>query len=838
MSAEQASPLAALRLGARALRRDLRNPHLLVVALALVIATAGMTAVGTFTDRVQRGLNAQAGQLLAADLALVSSRELPAALVRATEKAKLEISHQASLRSMIKHADGLQMVELKAVDEAYPLRGSLQMASTADGVPRTTERGPAPGEIWVEPRLLALLGVEVGAGIRIGEADLRIGGVLLLEPDRAGDLFSIAPRVMMSLTDLPATHLVLPGSRVQYSLLVAGQETPMADFTARARRMAKKHGFRVLSPDEARPEIRTALDHARQFLGLAALVATTLAGLAILVAAHSFARQQVDAVAVWRTLGASRGLLAGVMGAEIALLGLGAASLGALLGRGLESGLAELLGGLIKGPLPTAGVAPMLRAGGAGVAALLGFALPQLLALRDVPPARVLRRDLPWRGASAGRVIGGGLAALALLTPWDAGQRALTLYAVGGLAVSLAGLFLAGLLALRLLALGLRWRPGWWRASLTPLTRRPGLAALQICALGLSLMAIQLLAYVRTDLVARWTESLPAEAPDQFLINIAPSDLPRLETFLAERGVRTGGFYPMVRARLVAINDKPVVPEDFADPRARRLADREFNLSTASTLKADNRVTAGSFWGTDPDPAQFSFEEEIAASLGLRVGDRVTYRVADQTLTGAVTSLRAVNWQTMEANFFVVSPPALLSTYPATFITSFKLPGSQPRLLRELVQAFPSVTVLDVMALIGQLRGVMQKSLAAVEFVFFFTLAASVVVIFAAVQATHAERLHDVTLLKTLGATRWRVIGITSLEFLGLGLLAGIVGSLAANAGAWTLASTLMHLPYAPNIVLAIAGPLAGAGLVWLAGLRAIVGTWRRPVVQVLREWS
>ena len=838
MTPETGETPSVIRLGARALRRDLRNPHLLAVALALIIATAGMTAVALFTDRIQRGLTEQASALLAADLALLSSRPLPAPVISQAQAGNLRMSHQASLRSMVSHADGLQMVELKAVDAAYPLRGNLQMAPREDAAPRIVNAGPPPGEVWVETRLLALLGVEVGASIRLGQLALKIGGVLVLEPDRAGDLFSIAPRVMMSLADLPATGLVLPGSRLQYGLLLAGERAALADFSSTARSLAVKGEFRVISPDDARPEIRSALDHARQFLGLAALVATTLAGLAILVAAHSFARQQVDAIAVWRTLGAQRSTLAWVLGTELGLLGVGAALLGCAAGAVLERGLATLLGGLLQGALPAPGFWPLLRSGGAGVAALMGFALPQLLALRGVSPARVLRRDLPWKGPSFAAILGGGLASLALLTPWDSGQRIITVYALGGLTVSLIGLFLAGRGALWLLSQWISFRPGWWAAGLTPLTRRPGLAALQICALGLSLMAIQLLGFVRTDLVTRWTSSLPAEAPDQFLINIAPAEIPALEDFLKTRGIATGGFFPMVRARLVAINDKPVAPENFSDPRARRLAEREFNLSTAVRLKSDNRITAGQFWGESPAPGQFSFEEEIAQSLGLGLGDRITYRVADRIISGEITSLRAVNWETMEANFFVVAPPALLADQAATFITSFRLPPGKPEVLRDLVRQFPSITVIDVMAMIGQLRGVMQRSLSAIEFVFFFTLAASIVVIFSAVQATHGERLHDVTILKTLGATRTRILGISSLEFMGLGLVAGGVGSLAATLGAYTLATRVMHLDYVPDPGLIVSSALTGAVLVWLAGLRAIIATWRQPVAQVLREWS
>lgn len=827
-----------VRQSARALRRDLRNPHLLVVALALTIAVASMTAVATFTDRIQRALTAQASSLLAADLALTASQPLPPHYRAHAARDGLATSEQLSMRSMVNHAGGLQMIELKAVTATYPLRGELLVADAPFAKPEIARQGPPPGDVWVESRLLSILHSQVGDRVRIGAATLKIARVLKLEPDRAGDLFSIAPRVMMNIADVPATRLVLPGSRLQYSLLLAGAPQQVADFAEFAATDSKRHGVRIVHPAEARPEVRSALEHAEQFLGLAALVATTLAGLAILVAAHSFAREQVDAIAVWRTLGATRRVIGWRYSLEILFLGIGAATLGAGLGSAFEFGLAQALRGWLQGDLPAASATPALRGVCSGVLALMGFALPQLLALRDVSPSRVLRRDLPWAAPRPGVIIGSGIAAVGLLAPWDAGDPEVTLIALAGLAACLVLLFAAGRAALVLVQAMRRRRSAWWFAGVANLTRRPGLASLQICALGLSIMAIVLLGLVRTDLVTGWTKSLPADAPDQFLINIEPEAVAALGRFLEAHGITTGGIYSMTRARLVSINDRPVIPEDFADPRARRLADREFNLSAASTLKADNRIVAGDFWRPGDPPDQFSFEIEIAQTLGIKLGDVITYRIAERTLSGTVTSLRAVNWETMEANFFVVAPPALLADHPATFITSFRLPDGRFDILQELAAQFPSVTVIDVMALLRQVRAVMDKALAAIEFVFLFTLAAGLIVVFAAVQATHGERLHDATVMKTLGATRRRILGITSVEFLSLGTLAGVIGALGASAAAWALATRVMNIHFTFNPWLLVTGAGLGTLAVWLAGLRAVFSTWRQPVAQVLREWS
>ncbi len=832
-------PLATLfRQGCLGLYRDLRNPHLLVVAIALSIAVAGMTAVATFTDRIDRGLTAQASSLLAGDLALNGAYAIADAYRSAAAAEALAISEQVNLRSMISRADGMQMIELKAVGEKYPLRGELQVATAPFATPETVRQGPSSGNAWIDARLLGMLHARIGQPLRIGAAVLTIDRILIQEPDRAGDLFSIAPRVMMNIQDLRATRLLLPGSQAQYSLIVAGAREAVSAFAAHVQASADKDGIRIVHPAEARPEIRSALDRAEQFLNLAALVATTLAGLAILVAGQSFTREQIDSIAVWRTLGATRRTIGWRYTFELLVLGIGAAAVGAGVGIGLESGLARTLSGWLQGALPQASWLPGLVGLGRGVLALLGFSLPQVLALLDVSPARVLRRDLPMRAPSPLLIGVSSLSAVGLLAPWHAGDPTVTLYALAGLGLCLLALFAAGR--------GLIWvAQQWptegeirWRAGLINLKRRPTLASLQICALGLSIMALMLLTFVRRDLVTSWTTSLPANAPDHFVINIEPSAVNSLAQFLADNGITAHGIYAMTRGRLIEINGQPVRPDAYTDPRARRLADRESNLSAADTLKDDNRIVAGKFWqGGDPMP-QFSLESGIAKLLGVRLGDTLIYQIAEQRIEGKVTSLRAVNWETMQANFFVLAPTSLLAPYPSTYLTSFKLPTGRFEILQTLAERYPSSTVIDVMALVRQVRAVMDKALAGIEFVFLFTVAAGITVIFAAVQATHGERLHDATVMKTLGATRRQLLYITSVEFLILGGLAGVIGGLGASAAAWLLATRAFHLGFSFHPGTLICGSLIGAASVWLAGLRAIYSTWRQPAAQVLRDWS
>ena len=827
--------MASLLLGSvRALKRDARSSHLRVIAAALIIAVAAMTAVGTFTDRIERALARQASALLAGDLAVTANAPLPAQYRAMALALGLEVTDWLSTRSMITAGTALQMIEIKAVTAGYPLRGDLLIANAPFGPAARARLPPAAGTVWVETRLLAALHAQVGDTVRIGAAKLRITALIVLEPDRAGDLFNLAPRVLMNLADVPATRLILPGSRVQYSLIVAGPSAQVARL--RHQLPSADPGIRIIEPAAARPEVRSALTHARQFLTLAALVATTLAGLGILIAAEGFAREQVDAIAILRTLGASRAAIAKRYIGEVAVLGIVASAIGAGLGLALESGLSGLLSGWVQGGLPRASLAPAAFGVITGSIALSGFALPQLLALREVSPARVLRRDHLWQNTRPGVLVGGAVSALVLLAPWSSGDLAITAWSLAGFAGCLGALLLSAHGLLKLLR---HWRPvrRGWKVGLANLVQRPGLARLQIAALGLSVMAILLLALVRTDLVASWTASAPPDAPDQFLINIQPEQVSALAHYLAQHQVQVAGFYSMVRGRLVEINGRAISPDDYPDARAKRLADREFNLSAATTLKTDNRIVAGSFWTPQSTTAQFSVDEDVARALDLKLGDSVTFQVAEQRVQAQVTSLREINWETMQANFFVLAPPATLRALPATFITSFKLPTGKFSILRNLSAQFPSVTVIDVVAILQQIRTIMDKALAAIQFVFSFTVAAGLLVVLAAIQATQAERLQSAAIMKTLGATRAQVLGITVAEFTVLGILAGVIGAIAATGAAWLIATRAVHVGFTLNIPFALIAIALALFVVLAAASYLIIRIWRQPVADIFREW-
>lgn len=823
-------------LAVRSLGRELRAGEVHLLALALVIAVAAMSAVGFFTDRVHRAIFARASEMLGADLVVSSPYPIGSELARAARAQGLHVAHTLSFRSTVLSGQRFQLVAIKAVSAGYPLRGQLRIAARPYGPETATREMPAPGSVWLDPRLMSVLDLTRGGRIRLGDARFRVAHVISFEPDRGGNLFNIAPRVLMNLADVPRTGLVQEGSRVTHRLLLAGPPAAVAAFRAWLRPR--------LDPDQqlqdvhdTRPQLRTALDRASRFLSLAALTSVLLAGAAIALATRRYVSRRQDAAAVMRCLGARQGTILRLFGAQMLLLGLAASLIGCGLGYAAQGLLATLLGRIAPGPLPAPSLLPLLLGMAAGLVTLAGFALPPLVRLRDVPPARVLRRDMGAAPPRAWVVYGAALAALASLVLWYAGDVHLAGYVLGGALATVAVLALAGWALVRALA-PLRTGVGVaWRFGLANIARHARGSTLQVVAFGLGIMALLLLTLVRTGLLAQWQRSLPPTTPNYFLINIQPDQVPEVGRFLHARGLSGATLYPMVRGRLVAIGDHAVSPDGFADPRARRLAEHEFNLSWARALRGDNRIAAGHWWDADTAAHhQFSVEQGLAETLGIRLGDELTFRVAGEDVHGRVTSLRAVNWDSFQPNFFVLAPPTTLAGYPATWITSFHLAPQHTALLTELVRKFPSVTVLDVDALLTSVRDIMARAVSGVEYVFLFALLAGFTVLFAAIQATLEERRFETAIVRTLGADRRRLLRSLLAEFATVGLLAGVLAAAAATAVGAVLAHRVFDLTYHPDPavwVMGIAGGTLGVGLAGVLGTRSVLDT---PPLETLRR--
>ncbi|SEP72929.1 putative ABC transport system permease protein [Ectothiorhodospira magna] len=824
-----------LRYSWLSLGREWRAGELRILAMALVIAVAAVTSVSFFTDRVQRGLSQQSTQLLGGDLSITSSAPLAPAVVQQAAHLELETARHVTFPSVVMTDEASQLTEIKAVSDRWPLRGSVRVSDVLFGEEREIHRVPDRGEVWAEPRLLQLLGLAVGDRLQVGDLEMTLTQVLTYEPDRGSDLFQLGPRVLISLEDLEATGLVVPGSRVSHRLLVAGSESQVAAFRNWAQENLTERE-RLEGVGDARPELQGAIARGEQFLGLAALVAVLLAGGAVAVAARHYSDRQSDVSAVMRCLGASRAFVLQVFILRILWLALLASAVGLVLGFLAQWFLAALLAQWFPGTLPLPSLWPAFTGLGVGVVTALGFGLPALLRIGQVPPLRVLRRDLGAPPPAMWLALVLALTALGGLLLWQAGDVRLAAWVLGGAGLTVVLLWGAAWALVQGLK-PLRTRGGVaLRFGLANLSRRGALSAVQLAAFGLGIMALLLLALVRVDLLSSWEGSLPPEAPNHFMINVQPDQVDPLQSLFEAEGLPAPVYYPMIRGRLVAVNDTPVDPETLTNPRAERLASREFNLSFARELQPDNQVVAGRWWSDDTDGQEFSIEEGLAQTLGLGLGDVLEFSISGERVTGQITSLRSVDWNSFNVNFFVLSPPGLLEDQPVTYVTSFHLAEGRADLLTAMVRQFPSITILDVRALMQQVRDIIDRASLAVEYVFLFTLAAGVTVLYAAIHATRDLRRRESAILRTLGAGRRQVLMGLLAEFTVMGALAGLLASAGASGIGWVLAHQVFDLSYAFNPwlwVLGIAGGALGVGLAGWLGTRAVL---RQPPLLTLRQ--
>lgn len=818
--------MTPFRFAGRTLLRDLRAGDIRVLALALAIAVAGVTAVGFFTDRARAALVQNAAEMLAADVVLQSRAPLPTTIGRDAAARGLRYAHTINFIGMVSAGTGAQLTEVKAVSAAYPLRGRLRVAEQAFGRERVAPTGPATGEAWVDARLASVLRLTLGSVIQLGARELRIAHILAYEPDRGGDLFSIAPRLLMNESDVAATGLIQSGSRVEYRALFAGDAAALARWQKEARDLPADARWQTVR--DARPELRVALTRAEQFLGLAALVAAILAGAAIALAARRYSERQFDASAIMRCLGATQGFIVRAYAAYLAMLGAAASAIGLTVGFAVQAALAHALAGLFTETLPPPTARPVLLGFATALTMLLGFAAPPLLRLRNVSPLRVLRRDIGPLPVRALGLYASGTAALLLLLAWHVRDARLAAFVFAGVAAAVAVLMLAAFLLIRALA-PLRDRVGVaWRFGLASIARRAPVSVLQVAAFGAGIMMLLLLAVVRADLLDSWARSLPADAPNNFLIDIQRDQVAPLQDFMRTQRLETARIYPTVRGRIVAINGTDAHARDYDDERAQRRLNHEFNLSWSDTVPRENKIVAGRWWPQTSTPPQLSVEQGLAEALKLKLGDRVRFRIGADTIEAPITNVRALEWDSFQVNFFVLASPGVLDNYPASFITSLHVPADKKPALRALVAQFPNVTVIDVDALMRKVRDIMARVAGAVEYVFVFSLLAGFAVLAAAIQTTQDERRYEGALLRTLGASRRQLRAGLIAEFATIGALAGLLAALTATATGYVLATQVFELPYRIDWTVLVLGPLLGAGgigAVGVLGTRRIVTT-------------
>lgn len=844
-----ATPSAASlwHLAWRQLGRDFRAGELRLLVVAVTLAVAALTAVGFFADRLNNGLARDARQLLGGDAIIASDQPAPPDFTRKAREMGLTVATSATFPSMGRAPDdkggASRLVGVKSVSANYPLRGKLRIGTGPGSAEQDVARGPAPGSVWTDAALLDALGLKVGDTLLLGDAALRIAQVIVIEPDRGANFTSFAPRVMLHDADLPATGLIQPASRVTYRLAVASpanNDEVVGAYTRWAEAQIKSQnlrGMRVESFASGRPEMRQTLDRAEKFLNLVALLAALLSAVAVGIAARDFAARHLDDCAMLRVLGQSQRSIALQYLVEFTLVGLAASAAGVALGFAVHYVFVMLLAGLVDAALPAATVWPGLFGVGVGFTLLMGFGLPPVLQLAQVPPLRVIRRDVGALKPASLAVLAAGAAGFVALLLAVSSDLKLGLIAVGGFAGAVAMFALLSWVAVTILrrAVPESRAPRWLVLATRQIAARPAFAVLQVSALSVGLLALVLLVLLRTDLIGSWRQATPPDAPDRFIINIQPEQAEPFRARLAAAGVRQYDWYPMIRGRLLAINGQPVSPDNLIDERAKRLVDREFNLSHAAALPPHNGLSAGRWTGAER--SGLSVEEGLAQTLGLKLGDTLRFDIAGQPAEGPITSLRRVDWGSMRVNFFVMFPSAQMADVPATYIAAFRAPpaaGFDNALSRE----FPNITSIDVSASIGQVQRVLDQVIRAVEFLFGFTLAAGLVVLFAAVSATRESRAREFAVMRAMGASGKLLAQVQRAELLGVGALAGVLASLAAIAVGWALARYAFEFSWNASPMVPLAGGAAGALLALAAGWWGLREVLRRPVVETLRSAS
>jgi putative ABC transport system permease protein len=827
--------MKAMAFAIRSFGRELRSGEVVVLLAAVALAVGVLTAVGFLTDRIGKAVARQANEVLAADLRLRSQEPVPETWRAAASQYNLQTAETQTFPSVVFADDLSALATIKAVSDSYPLRGAVRISDALFGEQRTVDSIPPRGETWVDGALLARVDADVGDYLMLGDKSLLVSAVLTYRPDQSVGFASLAPSLLVNIADIPDTKLIGEGSRVRYALLVAGDLQDVDEFFA-AIEDELPDAIRASDREEGSERAYTAADRAQRFLSLTAVISLLLSAVAVSMSARRFAQRRMDTVALMKSLGATQGFIISVAVMQLLMLGILGVTIGSVVGFAAEEGIAWALADIIAADLPGAGPMPVVLASGSAMVLLIGFALPSLLQLRNTPPLRILRHDMMPPAPSRLLVGGLSLAAVAALLYRSVGDAKMLVILLGGIIVIAAALYLIG----RLLVASMgRFRSGVgvaWRYGLANIARRGRASAVQVVAFGLGLTMLLLLTIVRTDLLQGWQQTLDNDAPNHFMINIQPSELDSVAAVFESAGIERPDFVPMVRARMTTINGEDVKTREYPDPGGEWMANREANLSFAASLSDSNEIVAGEWWAADYDgPPLVSVEEEAAMETGLELGDKIVFNVAGQELELTIASIRRVNWDSFQPNFFMVLSPGALDKMPTTYISALRLPEESQAVLISLVRKHPSISVIDIDAILQQVRGIIDKASMAVQAVFMFTLAAGIAVLFAAVQSTIDERRFESAMLRALGARKRTVFAGVMTEFAALGLAAGVLASAGASILAAIVAVRLFELPYVFNPWLWVSGILAGVLVVCASGFIAARSAINSPPVEVLR---
>jgi putative ABC transport system permease protein len=826
--------VSRFKLALKMLWRDSRSGELTILASALIIAVTSSTAIALFTDRLQRTMTEQTADFLAADLVITSPEPIVTSWSAKADELKLASANTVEFSSVLIENDEMLLAGVKAVSDNYPLRGFLKITGSDYLQEKTVQKGPEPGQVWVEKRVLSALKLELGNAITVGEKKLRMSQIITYETDKQGDFYSFSPRVMMNAADLQSTGVIQPGSHVHYFFQYRGESKALADFN-RWIKPQLNPSQRILDIHDDRPELGSALSKAERYLGLSSIVVILIAGVAIAMATRRYTERHFNATAILRCLGVKQQEILWLYSCQFVILGLIASAIGCLGGWFVQKALFHLLQGLLPQQVANPGILAIIFGFMIGLIVLLAFALPPLLRLRQVSPLRVLRRELEPLPTSAWLVYGLALCIIAFLIERYTNdlRMTLTILGVGSAALLILGFFIYGLLrsAGKLLPrMNLSWRFG-----LQGILRNGQASVGQILAFSITLVAMILSFTVRTSLIENWQKQLPDNAPNHFALNIFTHQKQLFQDELIKNGINSSAFYPIVRGRLVEINKIPVQQIVSKDSQGENATHRELSLTWTKGLPEDNKITAGNWWLND-QPGLVSVEKKLAESLKIKLRDQLTFTVGSQQFTAIVTNIRSLDWDTMKPNFYMIFSPGTLNDYPSNYLTSFYLPDAQKKVLNNLVKKYPGTTILEVDHILKQFKTILSQLTQAINYLLYFSLLAGFTVLFAAVYSTLDQRIQEGAIIRTLGANRAFLRKIHLLEFSALGFIAGLLAIMISEALLYSLYSRVMHIDYSPNYYLWLFVPVVGSISVALAGYTGIRHVVNQSPVSVLRE--
>ncbi len=816
--------------------RDLRAGELTLLIAALILAVAATTTLRFFSSNLEQTLAQQAARLMGADLVISSSRGIRDEWLTLAKQQSLQTTQSLEFSSVAQQDDNFQLSSVKAVSNTYPLRGQLKVR-LANGV-INSHTTPTIGTVWVEERLLNLLNTQISKQLTIGDANFMIAGIIEEDTDRSGGFSAFSPSILMNMADVPTTHIIQVGSRVTYRLLLAGSRSHLHSFQQQATPLLHADE-RLLDIKTANKQLNKPLQTATDYLSLAAIAAVLLSGIAVALAARRFSERHLDSIALMRSLGSSRQQLVNLYNGQLAFIWLSAMLVGGLIGFACSLLLFQLLATLLPvAELDFSLVQPLVTGVATATLTLIGFALPALIRLYQVSPLRVMRRELSPTPLSALSITAIALLALFVLLVVETGNFMLTsLVLLGGLFLAIILGSLCYHLLIRLRNSSITAKSQALHAAVIALSREPRATVAQLLAVALGLTAILLVGTIRGELLAQWQHDLPAKTPNQFAVTIPANGVDDLKSYLVQRHWQATAFYPVIRGRLVAINGQPTPAQNTNHDKEDgkdRIFDRELNLTWTADLPANNQLLEGRWFSGQQQ--EVSLESGLAKRLSLKLGDSLTLQMAEGTVTAKVTSLRKVDWDSFQPNFYLVFPRHSLENYPATYLTSFYVPPTDKQQLSALIRTFPTVIFIDLAAMLNEVQKLLAQVSQGIQVILVFIVLAGMLVLLASIAASLDVRRHEAALLRALGASQQQLQRRVGLELLLLGVLAGLLAVIMTEIIAAGLAIQLLDSTPHVHGLLWLFTPLASGALTTTIGLLSLRHVWSVSPMVVLRD--